>query len=71
MPRQLREELGLKVGERVLMARDAEGLRILTLDQAVAHAQALVAQAIPPEIDLQADLRMLRDRDLADEARHS
>lgn len=60
IPQALREELGLKVGDRIVFERTADSVRIHTLDHAIARAQALVAQHIPSEIDLQADLRQMR-----------
>ena len=71
VPREIRKTLNLKPGERVMFAQDANGVHLLTLDQAVAKAQAIVEQHIPADIDLQADLRKMRDQDLADEIKHS
>ena len=44
IPAEVRQELGVKDGEEVLLTRDEEGFRITTYQKGIRRAQALFAQ---------------------------
>lgn len=47
IPAEYRKALGLHVGDEVILRIEGNELRLITLDQAIAHAQALVGQYVP------------------------
>lgn len=55
IPAEVRQALGLQVGDDVILQLEGEELRIFSIRQAIKRAQQLVNQYIP------------RDRSLADE----
>lgn len=55
IPAEVRQALGLQVGDDVILQLEGEELRIFSIRQAIKRAQRLVNQYIP------------RDRSLADE----
>lgn len=56
IPGDFREAMGLAPGDTVLLVLEADGLRVLTAEQAVARAQALVRQYLAPGRDLAGEL---------------
>lgn len=63
IPQSIRDELGISSGDTLLLHRDDVGIHLLTADQAVRQAQAIVARHLPPGADLVDDLRALRNGD--------
>ena len=47
IPAEYRQALGLRVGDEVILRVEDNELRLITLDQAIARAQALVRQHVP------------------------
>ncbi len=60
LPASYRHALGMEVGDEVVVVLEDQGLRIMTLDQAVANARRLVRNYVPPERSLSQDLRRER-----------
>ena len=60
IPGPLRKAMGLAAGDEVVLVLDRDGLRILTVSQAVSQAQALVARYVPAGVRLSDEL--LADR---------
>jgi bifunctional DNA-binding transcriptional regulator/antitoxin component of YhaV-PrlF toxin-antitoxin module len=52
----MRRAVGLAPGDEVVIVLDDQGLRILTVEQAVARAQALVRRYVPPGRPLSQEL---------------
>ncbi len=48
IPGEVRQAMGLEVGDPVMLVYEDEVLYVLTPERAVARAQALVAQFVPP-----------------------
>ena len=71
IPSRFRESSGILPGDDLLLAADADGLRLLTLRQAVTDVQALVAKFVPDAYELQADLKALRSAEFAKDQRDS
>jgi AbrB family looped-hinge helix DNA binding protein len=63
IPAAYRKAMSISPGDDVLITRFAYGIQITPLRLAVQHSQHLVAQYIPADVDLVAELRELRDRD--------
>ena len=63
IPSVFRKQFDLGEGTEIVITRSEYGVLITPLQQAIRRAQELVAQHIPPDVDLNADLRELRDRD--------
>ncbi len=60
IPVDVRQGLGIKVGDEVFLSRDGNGVRIDTLEQAVREVQAFFAPFKQPEESVVEDL--LKDR---------
>ena len=56
IPAEYRQAMGLQVGDEVILRLEGKELRILTLNQAIQHAQELVRQYIPQERSLANEL---------------
>ncbi len=56
IPGRLRRAVGLAPGDEVVIVLDDQGLRLLTVEQAVARAQALVGRYVPPGRSLSQEL---------------
>ena len=56
VPAEYRRELGVEPGDEIILHLDEEGLRLYTLAQAVARAQALVRRYVPEERSLSEEL---------------
>src|SRR5947209_4764306 len=67
LPAALRKDLQLAPGEELVVSRDEDGIHLRTLRMALDHARRLVAQYIPPEADLVAELRAGRQAEAARE----
>jgi AbrB family looped-hinge helix DNA binding protein len=63
IPVEYRRALGIEGGTEVILTRDEYGIHITPLDQAIRRAQELVAEYIPSEVDLRAELRRLRNEE--------
>jgi len=48
IPSRLRHAVGLAPGDEVVIVLDDQGLRLLTVEQAVARAQAMGGRYVPP-----------------------
>ena len=67
IPAVYRKALKAKVGDR-LMARVVDGeLCLMTPEMGIKRAQRIVREAIPPDVDLVADLFEMRRQEVADE----
>lgn len=51
IPGEVRQAMGLEVGDPVMLVYEDEVLYVLTPERAVARAQALVAQFVPPTLE--------------------
>lgn len=56
IPGRLRRAVGLAPGDEVVIVLDDQGLRLLTIEQAVARAQALVRRYAAPGRSLSQEL---------------
>lgn len=56
IPGRLRRAVGLAPGDEVVIILDDQGLRLLTVAQAVARAQALVRRYVPAGTSLSQEL---------------
>ena len=56
IPARFRHELGLDVGDTVLVELAEDGLRIRSLSSAVSRAQAIVREFSPPGVSLADEL---------------
>ncbi len=56
IPGRLRRAVGLAPGDEVVIVLDDQGLRLLTVEQAVARAQALVGRYVAPGTSLSQEL---------------
>jgi AbrB family looped-hinge helix DNA binding protein len=63
IPAAYRKQFGIAEGDEVLITRSDYGIQITPLRQAVRRAQEVVAQYIPADADLVAELRAFRDQD--------
>ena len=60
LPSSMRKELGVSIGDEVVLVLDEDGLRLLTREQAVRRAQKLVALHVPRTRKLARE--MIRER---------
>lgn len=60
IPAEFRKALGLRQGDEVVLALEDDGLRLMTLDQAIRRAKALVRTFVPEGVSLVDEL--LNDR---------
>jgi AbrB family looped-hinge helix DNA binding protein len=60
IPAKLRQELGLRPGDRVILDVDHGELRVRSLDAAIRRAQELVAEYVPDGVSLADEL--IRER---------
>lgn len=60
IPAEFRKALGLRQGDEVVLALEDDGLRLMTLDQAIRRAKALVRTFVPEGVSLVDEL--LKDR---------
>ena len=67
LPAALRRKHGYAVGQTLLVDEGDHGLRIRSLDDALARAQAIVARLAPPERCLSDELIADRRREAADD----
>jgi AbrB family looped-hinge helix DNA binding protein len=67
IPAAIRKELGLKVGDDVILEVDDGALRVRSLKDAIAHAQALVRRHVPEGRSLADELIAERRREAARE----
>lgn len=65
IPAEIRRALGLKTGDRVILSLREDGLRVLTVEQAVRQAQAWVRRYVPAERSLVEELLAERREDSA------
>jgi AbrB family looped-hinge helix DNA binding protein len=65
IPSRIRETIGVSAGDELLLAADADSVRLFTFQQAISDAQALVAKYIPPNADLLGDLKAMRQAEFA------
>lgn len=56
IPARMRRELGIATGDTVLVEVEGGALRVRSLPQAVAKAQAIVRRHVPEGVSLAADL---------------
>lgn len=64
IPAEIREELGIKEGDELLLTPAEDGIRLTTYREAVRQARDLVAKYVKPGVSLADEL----SRDRADEA---
>lgn len=67
IPAEFRKALGLKPGDEVVLALEDDGLRLMTLDQAIWRAKALVRTFVPDGVSLVDELLMERREESARE----
>jgi AbrB family looped-hinge helix DNA binding protein len=60
IPAEFRRRLGIHEGDTVTLSVEDGELRLITLDEAIRRAQALVAELVPPGVSLVDEL--LADR---------
>jgi AbrB family looped-hinge helix DNA binding protein len=63
IPAEYRKALGLRVGDEVILRLEDHELRMITLDQAVARAQAIVRKHVPEGRSLVEELLTERRRE--------
>lgn len=56
IPSALRKAMGIKVGDELIATVDEDGMRMTTIQQAVARAQRLVRQYVPAGTSLADEL---------------
>jgi AbrB family looped-hinge helix DNA binding protein len=69
IPARLRQELGLRTGDRVILDVDDGELRLRSLDAAIRQAQELVAAYVPEGVSLADELIRERREEAARELR--
>jgi antitoxin PrlF len=67
IPAEYRRQLGLDVGDEVLLQLDGQELRLFSRRQGIRRAQALVRRAIPPGRSLVDELIAERRREAESE----
>lgn len=67
IPAEFRKALGLRQGDGVVLALEDDGLRLMTLDQAIRRAKALVRTFVPEGVSLVDELVKDRREDAARE----
>lgn len=71
LPAEVRERLGIKPGDTLVLQDEGIALRVQSYDQALADAQAFCANLAPPEVSLAdeliADRRVEAAREAVDE----
>jgi bifunctional DNA-binding transcriptional regulator/antitoxin component of YhaV-PrlF toxin-antitoxin module len=60
VPAAYRKALGIDVGDEVVVTLEDKEVRVMTLDQAVAHARQLVGRYVPRGRSLAQELRRER-----------
>jgi AbrB family looped-hinge helix DNA binding protein len=63
IPSAIRDALAIRPGDEVLVMLDGDGMRIVSLKAAIAHAQALVRAHVPAGVHLADDLLADRRRE--------
>ena len=63
IPAEYRKAMGLQVGDEVILRLEDDGLRLVTLDQALARAQAIVRRHVPEGRSLVDELLAERRRE--------
>jgi AbrB family looped-hinge helix DNA binding protein len=63
IPAEYRQALGLRAGDEVILRVEDNELRLITLDQAIARAQALVRRHVPEGRSLVDELLAERRRE--------
>ncbi|MGH6902010.1 MAG: AbrB/MazE/SpoVT family DNA-binding domain-containing protein [Geminicoccaceae bacterium] len=63
LPTRLLEAAGLQVGDAVIAEAGVGGLRLRSLDQAIAEVQAMVRRLVPDNVSLVDELIALRRRE--------
>lgn len=63
IPAEYRKALGLQVGDAVILRLEENELRLVTLDQAIARAQAVVRRYVPADRSLSEELLAERRRE--------
>jgi AbrB family looped-hinge helix DNA binding protein len=71
IPARLRQELGLRTGDRVILDIDDGELRVRSLDAAIRRAQELVAEYVPEGVSLADELIRERREEAARELREA
>jgi AbrB family looped-hinge helix DNA binding protein len=69
IPAELRKELGIEEGQDVVFTRDGNGIRIITLEEAIRQVQDYFAGLAPPEVLLSEELIAERRQEAAKEGR--
>jgi AbrB family looped-hinge helix DNA binding protein len=67
LPVEARQRFGIKPGEELILEADEQGLRLKTVRQAIAEAQALFARFVPPGVSLVEELLAERREEAARE----
>jgi AbrB family looped-hinge helix DNA binding protein len=63
IPQPFREAFGISIGDEVLVQQDERGIHIVPFDIALRQARDILAQYVPPKIDLTAELLKMRRED--------
>ena len=71
IPAEVRQALGIKEGDEVLLSREDDGIRITTYQRAIRRAREVVAQYVEPGVSLAAELSQERQREAAEEEHES
>jgi AbrB family looped-hinge helix DNA binding protein len=69
IPASMRAALGIQPGDKVIVQRDGNELRIYTFKEALRRAQAIVRSVIPEGVSLVDELIADRRREASDEER--
>ena len=65
IPVEFRKALGLKQGDEVVLALDDDGLRLMTMEQAIRRARTLVRSFVPEGVSLVDELLLDRREEAA------
>lgn len=69
IPAEVRQALGIREGDEVLLTQDADGIRITTYRQAVKRAREVVSRYVRPGVSLIDELGRERAEEVAKEER--